>query len=198
MRLAVRSSILLLAVAAISPGTASAQTQPSPDQSPRSEAALDFTYIHSNAPPGGCGCFNMTGGSASYAWQLKPERWTIVGDVTVGRSGGISSGNYTLTLSTFTAGMRYLIPTGEHALQPFGQALLGAAHGSGTLVEGNTPAAADQTVFAANLGGGLDLRASRHFAVRLIDANWLVTVFNNTDNNRQNNVRLSTGVVLRF
>jgi outer membrane immunogenic protein len=199
MRLGIRSFVgWLLAVAAVSPGLACAQARPAPDPPLRSEAAFDYTYVHSNAPPGGCGCFNMNGGSGSYAWQLKPERWAIVGDVTVDHASGISSSGYTLTLSTFTAGMRYLIPVGEHALRPFGQALIGAAHGSGSLVEGYTPAAQDQTVFAANLGGGVDLRAGRHFAVRLIDANWLVTVFDNSDNNRQNNMRLSTGVVLRF
>jgi peptidoglycan-associated lipoprotein len=34
---------------------------------PRAELALGYTYMHSNAPPCGCGCFNLNGGSATVA-----------------------------------------------------------------------------------------------------------------------------------
>ena len=44
----------------------------------------------------------------------------------------------------------------------------------------------------------IDLRASRRFAVRLIEADYLLTTFDNGTNNHQNNLRVSAGVVLHF
>ncbi|MGD0955489.1 MAG: hypothetical protein ABR953_01490 [Candidatus Acidiferrales bacterium] len=48
------------------------------------------------------------------------------------------------------------------------------------------------------LGGGLDWNATEHIGVRLIQAEYLLTTFNDGVNNRQNNARVSAGVVFRF
>ena len=189
---------LLLTIAVVSSACAVAQAAPA-EKPARAELAVDYTYLHSNAPPGGCGCFNMNGGSATFAWQFVPERFALVGDITADYSGGTAASGYALTLSTYTAGARYLIPVGQSPLRPFGQVLVGVAHASGSLVQGQTPAASNASAaFAANVGGGLDLGLSRHFAVRLIDASYLVTTFDNGVNDHQNNLRLSAGVVFRF
>jgi hypothetical protein len=147
---------------------------------------------------GGCSCFNLNGGSASFAWSLKPASpFALVGDLTAARVSGISSAGYDLLLSTYTVGARYRLRLGHSPLNPFGQLLVGAAHTSGSLVSGQTAANAG-AAFAANLGGGLDLRASRRFSFRLIEADYLVTTIDNGSNNHQNNLRLGAGVVLRF
>ena len=127
MRLRMKTaSVLLLTVATISAGTAIAQN---PAKSAgassvphRAELALGYSYLHSNAPPGGCGCFNLNGGNATFAWAIKPGSWDVVGDVVAGYAGGVSSAGYSLTLSTYTAGVRYLPPVGHSSFQPFGQA----------------------------------------------------------------------------
>jgi len=200
MRLTIPHSLaLLMAVALVTSPAAAAQTQPSSAGQPlRSELAFDYTYIRSNAPPGGCGCFNLNGGSGSYAWDLRPTRFALVGEVTGTHAGSIGSGAYNLTLTAYTAGVRYLVPVRGRALRPFGQLLIGAAHGGGSLVEGTAPPARERTVFTANLGGGLDLRVARHFSIRLIDASYLVSVFQNQVNDHQNNLRLSAGAAFRF
>ena len=51
---------------------------------------------------------------------------------------------------------------------------------------------------ACNLGGGIDLKASRRFSVRLVNADYLVTTFDNGTNNHQNNLRISAGPVIHF
>jgi hypothetical protein len=51
---------------------------------------------------------------------------------------------------------------------------------------------------AANLGGGLDLRANRRISFRLIEAYYLITTFDNGVNDHQNNLRLSTSLMLHF
>jgi outer membrane immunogenic protein len=95
--------------------------------------------------------------------------------------------------------VRYLPPMPHSSLQPFGQVLLGLAHSSGTLVQGSNPGAANAgAAFAANLGGGLDLRVTPRFSVRLVEADYLLTTFDNGSNNHQNNLRISAGVVIHF
>jgi peptidoglycan-associated lipoprotein len=212
MRLRIKTTFaLLLTVAAVSTAPALAQ---SPDQAPsqapvpsapatdkpfRSELALSYSYMRSNAPPGGCGCFNLNGGSATFAWPIKPGRFALAGDVTVDHSGTVSNSGDTLTLSAFTAGARFLPRIGHSPLQPFGQALVGLAHSSGPLVQGTNPAAQNAgAAFAANLGGGLDLCASRRLSVRLVEADYLLTTFDNGVNDHQNNLRIGAGLVVRF
>lgn len=48
------------------------------------------------------------------------------------------------------------------------------------------------------VGGGLDLRVSRHFSVRPVQAEYFLTKIPDGLNNRQNNFRLSAGIVYRF
>jgi peptidoglycan-associated lipoprotein len=198
---------LLLTVAAVSiapalaqsPDQATAQPMPASGQPLRAELALSYSYLRSNVPPGGCGCFNLNGGSATFAWPVKPGSFALVGDLTVAHAGSAAITGDTLTLSAFTAGARYLPRLGRSPLQPYGQALVGLAHSSGTLVQAPNPGASNAgAAFAANLGGGLDLRVNPRFSVRLVEADYLVTTFDNGANNHQNNLRISAGVVVRF
>jgi hypothetical protein len=48
------------------------------------------------------------------------------------------------------------------------------------------------------LGGGLDVNVSRHIAIRAAQADWLYTQFPNGVDNRQNNLRITAGIVFRF
>jgi peptidoglycan-associated lipoprotein len=199
---------LLLAFAVVSTASAAAQTasqiavQPAAtsEKPLRAELALEYSYLRSNAPPGGCGCFNLNGGSATFAWTLRPGgAFALVGDVTAAHQGSISTSGYSLTLSSYTAGARYRLKLRQPSWQPFGQVLIGLARSSGSLVQGQNSATSNAgAAFAANLGGGLDLRANRRFSFRLVEADYLVTTFNNGTNDHQNNLRLSTGVVVRF
>jgi peptidoglycan-associated lipoprotein len=208
MQLRIKYSFaLLLNIAAVSTGQAVAQDQAAgkADKPPRAELAVDYSYLHSNAPPGGCGCFNLNGGSATFAWRLKPAStaglgsFALVGDVTVVNTGTISNSGDSLTVSTFTGGGRYLPRLGHLPLEPFGQALIGFAHSSGTLVQGQNPGAANAAAaFAANLGGGIDVHATPRFSLRLVEADYLLTAFDNGTNDHQNNIRISAGLVVHF
>lgn len=195
------ASVLTVAVVSMCSALAYAQSAPATESAARPEIALDFTYLRSNAPPASCTCFNLYGGSGTFAWPLKLDKgqFAIVGDVTAAHAGSISSGGYSLTLSTYTAGARYLPHVGKSPLQPFGQILAGIVHSSGSLVNGgtaNVPNAA--AAFATNLGGGVDISTGRHVNLRLIEADYLLTTVDNRKNNIQNNLRLSGGVVWRF
>jgi peptidoglycan-associated lipoprotein len=173
-----------------------AATDPKPY---RMELEAGYTYLHSNAPAGGCGCFSLSGGNATFAWPVMTGRFALVGDFSIAHASAASTSGNNLTLSTYTAGGRYLPKLSQSSLQPFGQALIGVAHASGPLVQGANPGAANAgAAFAANLGGGVDLKANRRFSIRLIEADYLLTTFDNGSNNHQNNLRISAGVVVRL
>jgi len=191
--------VLLLTIAAVSSAPAAAQASPTSDKFARAELALDYSYVHSNAPPGGCGCFNLNGGSATLAFPIRHGRFALVADGIGVHGYNIANADYEITLSAFTGGVRYLPRVGHSTWQPFGQVLAGLAHSSGTLVDGpNSVTANAGAAFAANVGGGLDKRLNSRFSIRLIDADYLVTTFDNGVNNHQNNARISAGVVIHF
>jgi peptidoglycan-associated lipoprotein len=183
--------------------SANAQSPDPATEKPHPDLAIQYDYLRSNAPPSGCGCFNLNGGSATFAWPVKTGRFALAGDIGVSHAGSIANANIDanqeLTLSTFTFGGRYTPRFHHSRFQPFAQVLAGFAHASGSLVEGNSPSASDAgAAFAGNFGGGVDLRGTRHFSFRLVEADYLITTFDNGGNNHQNNLRLSGGVVLHF
>jgi outer membrane immunogenic protein len=183
----------LLAVLA---ATASAQAQS--DQSARYDLAATYSYVHSNLPPGGCGCFNLNGASFEIARYFGSGGFALAGDVGVEHAGSIGSIGDDLTLSSYTAGLRYA-PRFHSRIRPFGKVLVGVAHAGGSLAQAPNPAAANAgAAFAGIVGGGLDLRAGSHFAIRLIEADYLATTFDNGSNDHQNNLRINAGVVFRF
>jgi outer membrane protein OmpA-like peptidoglycan-associated protein len=55
-----------------------------------------------------------------------------------------------------------------------------------------------QNSFAGDGGLGLDWNAGRHVAIRLFQADYLYTQFNDFHNDQQNNLRASAGLVFRF
>ena len=187
---------LLIATLALSSATLRAQAPA--DVHHRPDVAFEYTYVHSNAPPGGCGCFSMNGGSVSIAQPFRSGRIAFAFDATFGQSTGVSSRNELLTLSTFTGGVRYK-PFLHGKWAPFGEVLVGASHAAGSLVNAPNPAASDSAlVFASNIGGGVDRRISERWSLRIVEADYFVTTFTNGVNDHQNNIRLSSGVVYHF
>jgi len=107
------------------------------------------------------------------------NRWL---GVTADFSGSYKGGGYMYTYMfgpTFSARMKRLTPF-AHAL--FGGATFGGGGSGGA--------------FSMALGGGLDVNASRHLAVRLVQADWLM--FYADGGTAKKNVLASTGLVFRF
>jgi hypothetical protein len=74
---------------------------------------------------------------------------------------------------------------------------MGAAHASGDLAPDQLHIGSS-TAFAMAKGGGLDLNLTRHLAVRLFLADYLLTLLANRVNDHQNNFRFSTGIVFHL
>ena len=88
---------------------------------------------------------------------------------------------------------------------PFAQALFGATHAGPVTISGCSRGTCaplgGENAFAAMLGAGFDIQVSRHIALRPFEGDFLLTHFKNVFNGQQDwqdNVRLSAGIVFRF
>jgi len=79
------------------------------------------------------------------------------------------------------------------AITPFVQVLIGGVVTSSGIETGGW-----QSHFAMTAGGGIDIKVSRHFSIRPVQAEYFMTKLPNGLNNRQDNFRFSGGIVFRF
>jgi peptidoglycan-associated lipoprotein len=159
------------------------------------ELAGAFTYLHTNAPPGGCGCISMVGGSGSAAYYYGPH-FALVTDVSYVHNGNANNTGKSLNFASYLFGARVPVPLQHTRFIPFGQILLGVTHDSGPIAQAS--ASSYNTVIAAEFGGGLDYRLTPHLTLRAVQAEYLLTRFANGVNDRQNNLRIDSGVAVRF
>jgi len=121
----------------------------------------------------------------------------VAADLAGSHAASIGSSGIPLSLVTTTFGVRYRWH-GDHRLSPYGQGLVGEAHGFDSLFPTNSGSHISADSLAILVGGGLDIKLSNHLAARAIDAAWLRTQLPNATENVQNNLRLGAGIVLRF
>jgi outer membrane protein OmpA-like peptidoglycan-associated protein len=143
--------------------------------------------------------FNWLGLNASIAGNI--NRWfSLVGDFGVYRIKDLPP-NVSGTAYTYLFGPQFS-KRGEH-WTPFLHALFGAARLADISVNGPATSAFfnrsfSENAFATALGGGLDANFNKHVGIRLFQAEYLLTKFTDGNNNKQNNVRASAGLVLHF
>ena len=70
--------------------------------------------------------------------------------------------------------------------------------GSTSSTTGSSSSSSSGNAFAIALGGGLDAKVSPHIAIRVAQVDYLLTKFQDDQDNRQNNVRVSAGIVFRW
>ena len=160
------------------------------------DAGVEYNYVRSNAPPGGCGCFSLNGGSGWVAFNFS-RAFGVVGEIASQHASNIPSAGADLTLTSFLAGPRYTW-TAAGRFRPFTQVLLGGAHADGTLAPGGSGLPGSANAFAMIAGGGLDFNLSRNFALRALEADYYLTHFDNGVNDHQNSLRIAAGVIIRF
>lgn len=164
-----------------------------------SEVFGGYSYMRSNialssAPLG------LNGGSASMAVYFN-DRFGIVGDFGLYRQGNVAGQGFNLLFSTYQFGPRLRFSNATRAT-PFVHFLWGAGHAGGTLYTrslgfGVPPLGANYT-FVLTAGGGADWRVSSRISIRMIEAEYVHSEFLSFTGNRQESIRLSTGVVFNF
>jgi peptidoglycan-associated lipoprotein len=160
------------------------------------EVGADYNFVRANGPPDTCACFSMNGGNGWLGYGLG-HGLSLVGEFSGQHAGDINGSGEDLTLVSYLFGPKYSLRASER-WQPFGQVLLGGAHASGTFEPSVSGGSGSYNSFAMIAGGGLDIAASEHLAVRAVEADYYLTRFPNGVNGRQNNFRLSAGVIFRF
>ncbi|HEV8486476.1 MAG TPA: outer membrane beta-barrel protein [Blastocatellia bacterium] len=194
----------LIGVALLSSFSAVAQ------ETPKSEVFGGYSYFHSD----GGGSLHGWNGSAG----VNLNKWlgvvadfsghygsssTSVSTAVIGLPGLSVEASADSNIHTFLVGPQVSYRKDDR-LTPFGHALLGLSrvHERGTATTtvpllGTTTFNFNDTDtgFAMGLGGGLDVKMTRSVALRLIQADYLMTRLNG---NNQNNARISVGFVFRF
>ena len=181
---------------------------------PRVEWFLGYSYLRA-VPELAAGnrLVYLNGGSTSIAFNFN-RYLGIVGDFGGFKdsklllsgpgepSGAVNSSG---TAYTYLFGPRLSYRTHER-ITPFAQVLFGGIHASDvTLSSGCSGAGCtllpSENRFAMTAGGGLDVKVHHHIAIRLIQAEYLMTRFENLTTGStasQNDMRLSAGLVFRF
>jgi len=174
------------------PGLASAQA------ASRANVFVGYSYYNTDLS-------SIGRASAGVGWEasleVKAFHWvSLVGDMDthygtqafplcqVFPNSGLVCTSYSADIieRNFLGGPRVSFPVGN--FRPFAELLAGYAH-----VNAGNFTGTDNS-FAAGLGGGVDCNVTRRFAWRF-QGDYLRTQFFGA---RQNNVRISTGLVLRF
>jgi len=156
---------------------------------------------------------DLNGGDMNIAFNLN-RYFGLVGDFAGYHANTLTffGGNTSRDLSadgkvfTYMGGPRLSFRRPRYTL--FAQALFGDANARKVTVDGCTGSPfctplPSENVFAMALGGGLDVNVHRHFALRIIQAEYLMTRFKDPSSSAgtsgtRNNLRLSAGIVFRF
>ena len=184
--------VLGLGAGAFGFATSSAHAQAIPAASQlRVDLAGGFTVIHANEGPAVCGCFYMNGGSGELA-VIGGHHISYITNVGYTSIQNINNIDRNLALLTVLEGGRYTVHYGGR-FAPFGQGMVGFAKTS-------TNYKIDQSAarVALAVGGGVDLRVTNHFSIRPAEVEYLFTTIPNGQNNFQNQIRMTAGVVFHL
>ena len=181
---------------------------------PRAEWFMGYTYLRAvPSLTAGNRLMWLNGGSTSIAFNLN-RYLGLVGDfggynetrlllatgnppTAVGTYQPVADG----TVFTYMAGPRLSYRKFDR-VTPFAQVLFGGIRASAEAIcKACTPLLPVENAFAMTAGGGLDIRVHHRFSIRIVQAEYLMTRFEDLDTGNkalQNDVRLSSGIVLRF
>jgi outer membrane immunogenic protein len=191
---------LAFLLAVFAAAAAQAQTTPAAPyhaDSPSGEIAFNYSYLHTNAPPGGCGCFSMNGFDLQAGFPVNRSGFSLVGDFTWETNHHVLNTGTRFGLASFAVGTRYRLIRGPW--EPYGEVMAGGIQASGGYDRiGITSPGSATLSFAGVVGGGIDRRIAPNFALRLVEADYFVTTFDNGSNDHQNNLRVTAGFALRF
>lgn len=194
MRRILTNAALVLAGAITMAAATSAQAAPSA-RAPRLEIALTYQGTLSDLVSGSR--FWMQGGGVQIHGRFCGGLG-VVADVTTAGINQINSTGPGLDLVTVTFGPRYTLSSPRSRFSVYGQGLLGDAIAFNSVFPSPTGAQSTANSLAVKAGAGVDFKLARHFALRLVEADYLRTQLPNSTNNAQNNLTLGAGVVLRF
>jgi len=150
---------------------------------PRAEVFGGFQYSHLELGNG----LNAPGYNLAFTGNL--NRWFgVTGDLGAGYTniGAVNVSNY-----TYTFGPVFFLRAHQR-VTPFAHVLFGGEHASASLRQFGESIDG----FAVLAGGGVDVNMNRRFAVRVVQADWMLLHGNAGNSDR--NARISAGIVVKF
>jgi outer membrane immunogenic protein len=187
-------SVLLLTLLSVLSGVLHAQAISMGginDEIPRFEVGANYNYFHANAPPGQCGCFSLNGGSGTILMNVTPV-WSAVADIAVAHANNVDNTSQNITIVNYLFGARYTRRNSSRFV-PYGEALFGGAK-----EDVNFQFTINRNSFGLAVGGGVSTRLKRRLGLTIAQIDYVYTQIPNAKNDRQNNVRISTGIVYNF
>jgi hypothetical protein len=191
--------------AAVEPGTPSPKVRTEswekPNSAGRNNALLEFFggFAYSRMNAGSSTYNNFLGGVGAFGFNIKP--WLQVAGDTSYNYYDISGTKYVLYGNHYGPRIFWRRHNPLHAMfgiTPFGEALVG-----GSREDIHWPASGGYSAYTTSVnglswkvGGGIDMRASKLFQIRLIDVDYYRTSFGS--GTTQSNYWISTGIVLRL
>ncbi len=168
-----------------------ARAQGIPGWLPRVDLSGTYSYIRAN--PSGAGGLNLNGATESVAFGFT-NHLSAVADVGQYRFAGLANGQSS-NLYTYVAGPRYTL-SAFGRMTVFAQVLAGG----GRLTASSSGIQAGESGFAMAVGGGLDWPIRSHLSLRVLQADYIMTRFENVADTtvQQNHVRISAGIVFRL
>jgi peptidoglycan-associated lipoprotein len=125
--------------------------------------------------------------------EYNAKNWLgVVGDL--GGFYATSSGNGSFAGGVFTYLLGPRVNFRHGRLTPFVQALFGGVR----TTDGIAQSTGTEDNFAMTAGGGIDFKVSRRISVRPIQAEYFMTKIPDGLNNRQDNLRIGAGIVVRL
>ncbi len=189
---------------------------------PKAETFLGYTYTRFNSATN-VPAFSANGGSGQFDYNF--NKWLgFVADLGAVHNDSIGSAHLDDTFANFLFGPRVSLHYSR--IRPYFQVLWGGVYGTAstqisavlpagptqpiyipgmpTLAPGQPVTArlvAAQTAFAMTVGGGLDIKLSKHMSFRPIGLDYYMTRLQNlrtAGDNNQNNLRYTTGFNFTF
>ena len=201
----IRSSVLLAGACLFaSTGIWAQVTQSATGRAPIStDVAVTYSPERAQIVYGQC-CFWLQGGGVDGAvnfWKGLGIAGSLTGEQTANVSTGVDINKITYLAGpryTYTAWLGKATSANRHRVQLFGQALFGGVHGFNGLYPAPGAPTTSADSFAIEAGGGLNFYLSRHFGLRLAEADYVRNELPNNAANIQNDLRLAFGATLHF
>jgi opacity protein-like surface antigen/outer membrane protein OmpA-like peptidoglycan-associated protein len=179
---------------------------------PRVELFAGYSYLRAVPTQTDNRLMWMNGGSASIAFNMNRYLGLVADFGAYTNSKMQFTGAYTSTVdvdNSNVAALSYLFgPRLSYRkfdrITPFAQVLFGGVHANKVVLKDCTFSCTllpSESTFALTAGGGLDFRVHHHIAIRIIQAEYLMTRFSSYttgSTGTQNDIRLSSGIVFRF
>lgn len=190
--------ILMVTVALLAlTATAGAQAKPTtqfgldPGQIPAMEVGVDYAYLHANAPPAQCGCFSLQGVGGGFAINAV-HGISFVADIATADAKNVDGTPQNIRILNFLVGPRFSYRTHSH-YTPYVEALVGRS-----LELSNYSIVQNKSGFAVSGGGGVNRAFGRYIGWKIVEADYIHSQIYNGSNNRQNDLRLTTGIFFRL